>query len=150
MENETIELQNTQENTDIVFQDGNIDTENPENVENPQVTELAQALYSEIKNQAQNDSENIEDTETETDEVEQVEQVDYSEQISDIYDRISDLQSGIDTNTQSIASIGYSVETLPNDIRASFDDIVQFQYVTLSLYVGILIAIIFFKGLKNE
>lgn len=146
MENENIiENENIEINSDTILQTSE---DSPQVEQNFEVTELAQALYSQIVTQAQNDSENIDDTENENED-EQVEQIDYTQQISDINSTINLLRSDIDSNSQSITTLTDSLESFPTDIREQFDDIVTFQYVSLSLYVGLLVAIIFFKGLKK-
>lgn len=129
----------------------------PENpVYDEQVQQIAHDIYTEIVNNANTDnSDNADNTDisnvSDGGQVlnEEPAQTDYSQQLSDIYTKLDDLYISVNQLSQSVSDLQTTSENQPDNIRSSFDDIAQFHYVTLSLIFGLLIAILFFKGLKK-
>lgn len=132
------------------------ETSSENEIYNNQVNQIAHDIYEEIINNA-NSSESVDSSDgTPIDDNGngenvngEVTQNDYSQQLSDLYAAVYDLRSGFDDLSQSQLDLQSAVETTPEQIRSEFDDIIQFQYLCLSLIFGLLIAIIFFKGLKK-
>lgn len=149
MENEVLQeesLENEENPSDI-----------PENtVYEHQVQQIAHDIYNEIVNNANSDNADNTDngdisSSSDGGQVlnEEPAQTDYGQQLSDINSKLDDLYSSVNQLSESVVDLQTTSENQPDNIRSSFDDIVQFQYVTLSLIFGLLIAILFFKGLKK-
>lgn len=140
-----------------------IDEENPalditvqEETTEPAIEEVptpAQVVAHEILNELQQSIEVPETEETEaqetTEENEPAPQIDYSKQLSDINNTLSNIYNEIDTDLQSVTD---RQDTLQNEIiliKQQNEEYMEFFYVTNSLFVGLFVAILFFKGLKK-
>lgn len=128
----------TDEETILPEQNSVLSDEDIKNISQNILTELVEQSFVE-------DSE--EQSEEESSEPDP--QIDYTQQLSDINSSIADLRSDLDSLGESVALQSDTLEVVPSEIRSEFDDIITFQYLTFSLIFGVLVAIIFFQGLRK-
>ena len=111
----------------------------------------AQVVAHEILNELQQSIE-VPEENTEEEEVEESEpspQIDYSQQLSDINISLDDLSNTVSTNLQSVIDRQDSIQNEIMLVKEQHEEYMLFFYVTNSLYVGLFVAILFFKGLKK-
>ena len=111
----------------------------------------AQVVAHEILNELQQSIEVPEEEQEEQviEENEPTPQIDYTQQLSDINNSLNNL---LDANSTNLQAITDRQDTLQNEIlliKQQNNEYMQFFYVTNSLYIGLLVAILFFKGLKK-
>lgn len=108
--------------------------------------DLSHDIAVNLLNELQSISDQQEDNQ---EEIVENEQIDYSQQLSDINNSLDTLHNDIVGLSSAIGEMQGSIESIPNEISMIFSDFIDFQYVLLSIYLGILIAILFFMGLKK-
>lgn len=126
-----------------------------ENVSSEPITEEvptpAQVVAHEILNELQQSIEvpEEEQQEQEIEENEPTPQIDYIKQLSDINNSLGNIYDSNFTNLQAVIDRQDSLQNEILLIKQQNNEYMQFFYVTNSLYVGLLVAILFFKGLKK-